>query len=452
MDSTVLSGIMLILCMMAFMIFVFRGKSPFLIAVICAALLGFFTKSGVINALFTTIPESIANTIIDTFWMFTVAGVLGEFYAITGYGEKMGKSILKIVPKRFAPFIVLIISALFNIIGMPKRDFIIAAIGFPLMYAADMPLYLVLVADYGITNVLSWALPGIAALPNLLPASIFGVDKLMYAAPVGWTITICGVAAVVLYLIFLVKQSEKKGIHYASTDSGKGMYTMVGKVHHDEGEQEGEQNTLFSFMPIIIVIVGALILNMGIGFDSVPSSVIAQTAAIVFMIVTGRKFIQDDKGVAEHVTDSALRMMPVIATVGMVAGFAAVVSDTAAYNALLEAVFNLNISPYLLVVIIVSVISALTSDAVATIISLQSTDIAARLLTTGANGEALACLTRISSCGFAQFPWSTNSLIPLQIYGFSYKTGYKYMFYMTVLVPVGMSLLGVVLSNVFYAI
>lgn len=452
MNSAFLSGVMLLLCILAFMFFVFRGKSPFLIAVICAAALGFFTEGGVLNALFTTIPESIAGTIIDTFWMFTVAGVLGEFYAVTGYGEKMGKAILKVIPKKFAPFIVLLISALFNIIGMPKRDFIMAAIGFPLMYAADMPLYLALVADYGITNVLSWALPGIAALPNLLPASIFGVDELMYAAPVGWTITIFGVAAIVLYMLFLIRQSEKKEIHYMDTDSGKGMYTMVGKVHHDEGGKEGQQNTLFAFMPIIIVVAGALILNMGMGLDSVPASVIAQTTAILFMIVTGRKFIQDGKSVTEHITDSALRMMPVIATVGMVAGFAAVASDTKAYSALLEAVFNLNISPYLLVVIIVSVISALTSDAVATIISLQSTDIAARLLATGANGGALACLTRISSCGFAQFPWSTNSLIPLQIYGFSYKTGYKYMFYMTVLVPVAMSLLGVALSNIFYAI
>lgn len=450
MNSAVLSGVVLVLCVLGFMYFVFKGKSPFLIALGCAAVLGLFTNGGIINAVFTMLPESIAGTLIDTFWMFTTAGVLGEFYSITGYGEKMGKAILRKIPKRYAPFIVLIISALFNIIGMPKRDFIMAAIGFPLMYAADMPLYLAFVADYGTTTVLSWALPGIAALPNLLPASIFGVDKLMYAAPVGWTITIIGMFLIVLYMLFLIKKSEQKGIHYLDTDSGKGMYTMLGR-EHEEGE-EGQQNTFFSFLPIIIVVAGALILNMGLKLDSVPAAVIAQIVAIIFMIVTGRKFIKDDQSITQHITDSVMRMMPVIATVGMVSGFAAIASDTKAYSALMEAVFNLNVSPYLLVVIIVSVIAALTSDGVATIISLQSTDIAARLLGTGASGEALACLTRITSAGFDTLPWSTNAIIPLQIYGFNYKTGYKYTFMMTVVLPMVMALLGVVLSNIFYVI
>lgn len=451
MNSAVISGIVLVICVLAFMFFVFKGKSPFLIALACAAVLGFFTNGGVLNALFTSLPESIAGTVLDTFWMFTIAGVLGEFYSITGYGEKMGRVILKKIPKKFAPFIVLIVSVLFNIIGMPKRDFIMAAIGFPLMYAADMPLYLAFVADYGVTTVLSWALPGIAALPNLLPASIFGVDKLMYAAPVGWTITIFGMVIVVAYMLFLINKSEKKGIRYMDTDSGRGMYTMVGRAHREEGE-EGKQNTFFAFMPIIIVVAGALVLNMKIGLDAVPSSVIAQALAIVFMIVTGRRFIQDGRGVAEHVTESAMRMMPIIATVGMVSGFAAIASDTAAYSTLMEAVFNLKVSPYLLVVIIVSVIAAMTSDGVATIISLQSTDITAKLLETGANGEALACLTRITCAGFDTLPWSTNAIVPLQIYGFTYKTGYKYTFMMTVVLPMIMSVLGILLSNIFFPV
>lgn len=452
MNTVVLSGIALIFCVVTFMFFVFKGKSPFLIAMACAAVLGFFTNEGVINALFTSIPESIANTVTDTFWMFTIAGVLGEFYSVTGYGEKMGKAILKKIPKRLAPFILMIISALFNIIGMPKRDFIMAAIGFPLMYAADMPLYLAFVADYGVTTVLSWALPGIAALPNLLPASIFGVNKLMYAAPVGWTITFFGIAVVVFYMLFLIRKSEEKGIRYMDTDSGKGMYTVRGRESQEQSNDEIRQNTICAFLPIIIVVAGALILNVGIGLEAVPSSVIAQTIAIVFMIVTGKKYIQDGKSVAEHATKSAMRMMPIIATVGMVSGFAAIASDTAAYEALIGAVFNLKVSPYLLVVIIVSVIAALTSDGIATIISLQSTDIAAKLLETGANGEAMACLTRITSAGFDTLPWSTNAIVPLQIYGFTYKTGYKYTFMMTVVLPMSMAVLGLLLSNILYPV
>ena len=99
-----------------------------------------------------------------------------------------------------------------------------------------------------------------------------------------------------------------------------------------------------------------------------------------------------------------------------------------------------------LIVLIVCVLAALTSDAIAAMITIQSTDIATKLLATGANPANLAALLRITSAGFDTLPWSTNAIIPLQVFGFNYKTGYKYVFAMTVALPMIMAIIGLVMS------
>ena len=440
------SGIAIIVCILIFMVLCFKGNKPFIAALISACILAFFTKSGFIEAVFTNIPTSIGSSFVNTFFLFCAAGVMGEYYATSGFGQKMGNAVLKVIPRKYAPYIIFLVSILFNLASMPCHDWVVAAIAFPLMYAADMPLYLAFVANYGATIVIPFAMPGYASLPNILPAQIFGVDKIYYATSIGWVMTIVGLLLVLIYIVFLQKKAEKKGIHYAETDSGLGMYSMLKREGVATEAEVANVHALHAFVPIIITIGGALVLNMVVGMGSTPSLVIAQAVATLYIAIFSKGNFNDQKKHLTRIVDAMFNMMPVIMTVGMVSAFGALASDTEAFSSLLEKVLSLNINPYVLIVLIVCVLAALTSDAIAAMITIQSTEIATRLLATGANPANLAALLRITSAGFDTLPWSTNAIIPLQVFGFNYKTGYKYVFAMTVALPMIMTLIGLAMS------
>lgn len=441
--NIVISGIVFIICIVCFIIFCFKGYSPMLVGFGCIVLLGLASATGVFNAVFTTLPASIGSSFTDTFLLFASSSVFGWIFSETKCAAAMGTLFTGRMKRQYVPFVIMGFAMLVNIVGLPKSDFIIAAFAFPILATANLPLYLGLVGGISMGTVIAWGLPGLPGLPNILPAAIFGIDSLYVAPLAGWAMTICGVIASVVYLWFLTKRAIKNDVGYV--ESGTELIKM-----EEASDESNRPSKKISLTPMIILLVLAYLFNLQFGWDAVPSVVIAQIIVDVYMVIIGHKYFNKGLNIAKGITDAMIRIAPICLCIGFVSAFATVASDTAVYESIMNGIFNLNIHPFFTVVIIVSVLAAITSDGISTLFILQSTDIAARLLATGANAGIMAVLARAACAGFDTLPWSPTVILPLAIYGYTHKTGYKYSFVCTVALPFLMVGVGLIFGFLFY--
>lgn len=439
----IISGIVLVICIVCFVILCFKGYSPFIVAMGTVLLLGLVSQTGALNALFNIFPASIGSSFTDTFLLFASSSVFGLIFSETKFAVTMGNLFTGRVKKPLIPFIVMAFSALVNIVGLPKADFITASFAFPLLAAADLPLYLGLVAGISMGTVIAWGLPGLPGLPNILPAGIFGIESLYVAPLAGWAMTIGGIAAAAIYLYLLTRRAINKNVGYVENE-----LAMI-KIETVKKEEESPSK-LLSVTPMLILLVLAYLFNLQLGLDAVPSVVIAQVIGVIYMLIIGRKYMDKNQKITDNIIEGMFRIAPVCLCIGAVTAFATVAADTSAYQSIMSGIFNLDIHPYFTVIIIVSVIAAITSDGIATLFILQSTDIAGRLLATGANAEIMAILSRAACAGFDTLPWSPTVILPLAIYGYTHKTGYKYSFVCTVALPFIMMAIGLVFGILFY--
>ena len=88
---------------------------------------------------------------------------------------------------------------------------------FGLMKAANLPIYIGYAAVVAVPPIVSFTLPGVTAMPNVLPTSFLGTTT--WAAPgLSIAISVLGILLAVFYLRYLIKQARRKGIgRYSNT-------------------------------------------------------------------------------------------------------------------------------------------------------------------------------------------------------------------------------------------
>ena len=445
--QTAFSAAVVILCVAAFVFFCLRGVPPLIVGLCCTLVVSFVTEEGFRESFFTVLPESIGSSIPSIFFLFLLSSILGELYSATGFAARMGTALTARVPRWFVPFILVILSALFSLGGIPRREFIIAAVAYPVLRAADLPLYLGLVCDMGAATVILWGPTGLPGLPNLLAASAFGVTDLSYAENLSWPATIFGLALLCLYILFLVRRADRRGEGYAENSTC--LYSMA------QAEQEHDPDRRvpplwLTFVPLALVLGVCIALSSLLDWDGTSAAVTAQIVAILFLVLAGRPYLAAGKKLTASIATAAERICPIIFTVGMVAAFAVIVSHTSAYQAVMGGLFQLNAPPYVLVIVIVALLGLLTSDGISSLLILQEADIAGALLAAGGKAPALATLSRLTSTAFGTMPWSAAGIVPMQIYGIVNKTGFVKTLMVTVVIPFLMSLLVLGLSFLLY--
>ena len=442
--SVAVSAVLLIICIASFVFFCLRGVSPMIVGLCCAIVISFAADGGFLEGFFNVFPSGLVSSVKSILLIFLFASVIGELYNATGFASQMGRIFAAKLPKKMIPYMIVLISALFNLSGIPRRDLIIAAIAYPVLYAADLPIYLGLVCDMGATQIFSWSVTTFPALPNILAGNVFGIEGLTYEPVISWIVTAGGTAVLCLYIWHLLKKAERN--HEGYREFGSGLYTMMDKK--DEKEEERKIPVLLAFSPIILLVAVSIILSSGLGLDGTSAAIIAQLVTIAFLIVVGYRYMDKNKSLIKSITEAAERACPIVITMGIVAAFAVVVSHTAVYSFLMEKLFTLNATPYVLVIIIVAVLGILTSDGISTLLILGETDIAASLMAAGtASPGILALLSKISAGAFGTMPWSMAAILPMQIYGIVNKDGFIKSLISMVLVPASMLLMTLVLAQ-----
>ena len=441
MTSIGVSGIMFLFCIALFIVLCFKGHSPMVIGMICIILMSITTADGFVTGVFSTATSTIGSTLASTILPFSTGSILGEFISCSRVGKVMGDDLVRRFKSKAAPFIILLFSAILNLLGMANVSFFIAAFSIPVLAAADLPCYIGLFANTTAMTIIGFAMPGCVGFPNILAGSLYGIDSLVYAPIAGICMTIAGFAVTIFLLARFTKKARENGEGYSEPE--KAIF------HAIRDEDVDELPSLFiAYAPVIIVIAAAIILNFVVGVDSDVALVCSQILAALFIIVTCHKYIEGS--VFTHFADSFMMALGPIMNMAVVSAFAALVTQTSAYNAVVNGLLGLNIHPYFGIILATSIIAAMTSDGISTLITLDATGLAALFNHSGANPEMLAQLARTACAGFDTLPYSSNAIYEMSAFGYTHKGGYKYVFISTVVLPFVMLAVGLVVGFIFY--
>ena len=237
----------------------------------------------------------------------------------------------------------------------------------------------------------------------------------------------------------LEKDARKKGIGYDC---------MPGEENMKLRSAEDIPSFGIAILPIIFIIGFCFIAVLAFGIDSSQAVIYASLLGALLIYVTCKKYIHEpDK--CKMIGDQISFMMPIVIGTSIVVGFATVVANTEIYTAVMDGIMNMNMNPYVIVVIGTTLICILCADCLGGSSSFLAM-MGERLLGMGANAEAVHRLTSITSTAFDSMPHNGSVCMILMCYGYEHKEGYKYLMVSNIVIPMIMSLVSLVVAFIAY--
>lgn len=436
--STVISAILILICLFLFVFLCLKGVNPVMIGLLCGAIMSVVCLSGFTTGLFTTFISGISGTVASTLFPFMSGAFVGGMMSVSGCSTTMGNLLMKRTSRKAAPWIIIIFTCIMNLTGMSSTMYVVAAFAIAVLRAADMPLEIGLICAGGFNMIIAWAMPGFIGFTNSVLCMVYGTNTFA-GMGVAIPMTIVGIALTLGYLFYIMKKYEKEGRHFEDSPTLPKMQELK--------DGEGPSPAL-GFASIVIVIAVAMFLQYGIKLSASNAVVIGQTVGGLFILVTCGKYIQGNK--LGHITESIQRAFVPVIAMGFVTGFANVVADTNAYQAIMTAFANMNLNPYVGVVLVTSVIVALCANGISCVMILMQNGITQQFMVEGVNFGVLHALTRTTCACLDTLPHSANVILNLSCFGLDYKKGYKHCFMTTVLIPLVMVIVGLIIAVIFY--
>lgn len=429
--SSLFSILIIISSMILLVSLSFKGIGQVFAPLICAALVALVAQSGFINALFTIFPAGAAS-FLQRIMMPAISGTLfGELLAASGAAQTIGKKATDILGVNNGSYIIMVLTLILTLSGMTFILFIIAAFSNALMKESDLPPYIGMVAYIGFNEITAFCVPGVPHPINLLPTIFLGTD--LYAGGIqGIVSAIVGYTLVIFFVRKLTKNARKNNIGYFQIF-----------FFNENNQQDNRTNPIklgIAVIPLITVIVTSYFFQKVANLPSTVAIFFGQTIAILLLIILCRS---NFKGNIFHILEKVISNCSMfLLSCACMVGYAAVVSDTAAFISLQDSLAAMNLNPYVFTFVGVGLLSAITAEANSGII-LFLESFGSRFISNPAiDLGAIHRIAMMTSAGFDSMPHSGNVLMNLKVFGLNHKTGYKYIFVTSVLIPTVYALCG----------
>lgn len=440
--SIPVSTAILIISIALFVILCYKGVHTATAALISAAILALGTTDGWVTTMTSTWVSGVGTFATQYALAFMSAGIFSYLMRETRCGESVGQAFIRFVGGDNAPFILAIVAAILQLAGIQTYIFIVAAMAFGLMKAANLPIYIGYAAVVAVPPIVSFTLPGVTAMPNVLPTTFLGTTT--WAAP-GMSIAVSalGILLAIFYLRHLIKQARKKNIGY-TTDEEKeyGASKEFGEIPVPAFWK--------SILPIVLVIALTSVFQLVLKVSAINALIFGMwiTAAITAFLHFDVVFhkIKITRALSQGTTE----MFPFIMMSGCVFGFGMVAQKAACFDFLLGKIMSINVNPYLTAWLSVCLIAALCADGISGMTMWLGTFGGQFVQMDGVNPGALHRIVVSASTTFDSLPHSPMLAQGMAVFKTDFKESYKYSFVLTVVFPVIFSLFGVILAIIFY--
>lgn len=422
-------GIILALLLLCF--FCFKGLSPLWTAPICAILVALTSGLDAFGSFTGTFMQGFADFSRDYLMIFMLGGIFGKLMEVTGAAHAIGSVTVRLVGKKRAVLAVILACSIMTYGGISL--FIVMFVIYPIAAAAfrdaDIPRQLFPGAyAVGCYTFTMTALPGSPQIQNLIPMQYFGTTPM--AAPVlGCVASAMLLGFGIVWMTYREKALVRQGIGWTENPNDSS----------DAGKDIPQMNKILAFLPLITVVV---VLNV-LGMDAV----IALAAGVIVCILCALKLVNFRK-MLDTVNEGAVSSLEISLITASVVGFGSVVKTAPAFNSLADAVFELPVSPLLVIFISVNILAGICGSAsggMSIALSALGERFIALSQSTGIPLTVFHRLTSLSSGGLDTLPPGAVAL--LNYCGCSFKESYIDVFVTSLVAPMVITLICIGLAS-----
>ena len=385
--------------------------------------------------------------------------VSSSVYAImmdkTGSTASIGFQLIRWFGTKYVMVIVFLFTALLTYGGISLFVVFFAAlpVAFVLFKEANLPRAMIMAPmGAGGAGITMTTLPGTPALTNVIPSDFLGTP--LTAAPVFSLI----LAAVIVWLSFvyfgyLKRSVPKTGDNFtfpAGFDASAVTSIDRSKLPHP----------LKAFLPIatlLLFLIVSSVLGAPWAEDTMLLATLAMTLAALVCIVLNPRRVSL-KGVKDWVGDGANNAITAIVGLAAVIAFGNVVANAEAFAALQRWILGLDINVYVKGLVSTGIISGITGS------SSGGAQIALEYLGeyfvaagtygdaayVGANLEVLHRLIAMGAGTLDTLPHVSAIFLFLALLGCTHREAYKYLFWPTVVIPTGVTILGTIAAVIIW--
>lgn len=439
MTSVTVSGVVVLISLILFFVLCLKGFGPIPVAIILSLLVSLTVEGGITQGIWNYFSSGMGNMAGGICFTFFTGAIMGGLMTASGSSECIGRTlILKFGPK-FGPYSLIIFVMCLSYVGVGSFVFLGAILAFSLMKASNMPRQIACVAIIGAGYLSAYYLPGTPGNTNLLLTSAFGTNA--YAGTgIGIFACILGIILNVIYINFLIRYYQKKGIGYTETE----MEIKLGSSQMSTRSLDELPSFWISISPILLVVGLCMIFQLGLKMKSYPACTLAQLVGIVFCCILNWNRISNK---VETINKSALTAAIPLVQTCVVVGYATIVTYTSAYNALMQQIGNLQMNPYLLVAIGTSLFSFISADPMSGV-TMTSKTVGLTAIQMGANPGLVHRLTMISATTFDSMPHNGNLNATMNFLGLTHKDVYIEIVGCSVVIPIIITVATTLLSIV----
>jgi len=383
--------------------------------------------------------------ITQFFFIFISSAIYAMIMEKTGSTASIGFQMVKWFGTKHVMAVVFFFTAVLTYGGVSLFVVVFAAVpvAFVLFKEANLPRALILAPmGAGGAGITMTTLPGTPSLTNIIPAQHLGTT--LTAAPV-FSI-ILAILIVVLSLIYfdhavkVVRRNNEEFTFPAGFDASS--------INVDRSKLPHAFKAFAPIVTLILFIVISTIAQAPFAADSALLTTMGMIIASLLCLALNIKRVSPG-ALKNWIGDGANNGITAIVGLAAVVAFGTVVSNAPAFQSVLQWVLGLDLNVYFKGLVATGIISGITGSSSGGA-QIALSNLAEYFLASGANLEVLHRLIAMSAGTLDTLPHVSAIFVFLAVLGCTHKEAYKYLFWPTVIIPTGVTILGVIAAAIIW--
>lgn len=432
----IISLIGVIISLVCLSLFVLKGVNNYLMAFAATIIITLTSRLELYNTLVDTYMGGFSGFIKSFYLIFFTGALFGKLMVDSGAAKTVAEGLVKLFGQKYSPLAIPFACLVLAYGGITTFvvGFCLVPIGVQIHRNTDTPRRFLPAAIFFGTSIAMVA-PGSPQIANIICAKACEANY-MGGGAVGFISVLAGLIIGCFTYMWMIKRAVANGEHFVAKE------TDIGK---DEGSMS--PNFILSLLPILITVISINITDSA-GTVIFPTEYGIGLGCLSILVLNYRFF--DRKEILPAIGECFKTSLIVIGNTSAIVGIGAVIKEAPMFDPLVAFLTSFGGNPYLSGAISIAVMAGVLGSASGST-SLVAPILAPVFITQGADPGMLARTMTIASASLDSLPHSgaVNSTI-YAMCNETYESSYKPMFIMTVVVTSIMTLLSVVLGNIFY--
>lgn len=355
------------------------------------------------------------------FGMMFFCAILAVLYSESGAGLTVALGISKIClrdsysPKKKRHIVIvalILMSALLEFAGVGASQvvFVLYPVALSLFKIADIPKKFIVAGILGGCLGFANDLPGSPMPGNVIPMQILGTSSTAAAIP-----GIIGAIVEIIAMTFLVNILITKDIN-------KGNHFEYGPKDKEFEDMESRPNMIITLIPMFVLVTTFNVVKLDINISLIITCIVASLLFFKYL---------PNKDIKQSISNGCTTALPAVVSICSVIGFATVVQSTPAFDQIVNALSNMEINHYVLLILTVALMCMLCGGS-ATGQAIAVPIIAPIVQKAGLSLEAIHRISSFAGATLDTMPYAGTVVMAHSFCDVKIKDGYPSVFIISV--------------------